>query len=117
MRIIYWQVNKNMSKIISQQVTSGQSNKYHEVLLDTYIIVITKNNISHDRALKDVKKMDKFQKVYDLDKQNRNNEIYYFKEVVPMIKTYNIVMKYQVIKCTGCFVNYQNLGSNRKTKK
>lgn len=38
-----------MSKIISQQVTGGQSNKYHEAMLDTYVVVIAKNNIFPDR--------------------------------------------------------------------
>lgn len=34
--------------------------------------------------------MQKFQDVYDKDKSNNNKEIYYYKEVVPMIKGYNI---------------------------
>jgi predicted transposase/invertase (TIGR01784 family) len=79
-----------MSKIISQQVTSGQSSKYHEVMLDTYVIVIAKNNIFPDRQIKDPNKMKKFQSVYDNDKSNSTKEIYYYKEVVPMIKGYNI---------------------------
>ena len=90
-----------MSKIISQQVTSGQSNKYHEALLDTYIVIITKENVFPDRqppkkekpAEKDKIKLqnfEKFQEVYTLDKNHNTEEIYYYKEVVPMIKGYNI---------------------------
>lgn len=94
-----------MSKIISQQVTSGQSSKYHEVMLDTYVIVIAKNNIFPDRCPPKVKpdkkelldkynnkieNFKKFEEVYNLDKENIAEEIYYYKEVVPMIKGYNI---------------------------
>ena len=79
-----------MSKMISQQVQNGQSEDHHNAMLDTYIIVISKKNIFPDRELKDELKMAKFQSIYDSDKSNKNKEIYYYKEVVPMIKEYNI---------------------------
>ena len=79
-----------MAKIISQQVSVGQSEKYHEAMMDTYIVVMAKNNIFPDRKLKDEKQQNKFQEVYDLDKKNASNEIYYHKEIIPMIKGYNI---------------------------
>lgn len=34
-----------MSKIISGEVMVGQSEQYHEVLVDTYILAIGKDNI------------------------------------------------------------------------
>lgn len=50
-----------MAKLISGQVTSGSGAYYHKEVLDTYIIVIAKNNIfTGNTALKD-------QSIYEID--------------------------------------------------
>lgn len=41
-----------MSKIIAQQVLSGESAKYHEVMLDTYVLAIGKKNIFYGEKYK-----------------------------------------------------------------